>query len=78
MFLMPSQYEPCGLNQIVQLALWDGADRPSDRRPCRFVRHFDPRPARVRVCKFQTIRCAGGRGALYHPRLVRAPGELHR
>jgi starch synthase len=73
MFLMPSLYEPCGLNQPdVQPEIRHGADRAPDRRPgglraalgCR-----DPAWHRRRV---QRLRCAGGAlGAAHRARSVR-------
>ena len=38
MFLMPSHYEPCGLNQIYSLQLWNRAGRARDRRTRRHRR----------------------------------------
>jgi len=42
-FLMPSQFEPCGLNQMYSHALRDGAGRPRGRRLADTVVDYSPR-----------------------------------
>ena len=54
LFLMPSLYEPCGLNQMYSLKYATTADRPGRRRAERFRARLRPaEPNRHGICFYR-------------------------
>ena len=71
MFLMPSLYEPCGLNQMYSLHY---GTAPIVRRTgglADSVQHFDPRRGRARVSCSTTSTAGGALGAAHGARPIR-------
>ena len=76
MFLMPSRYEPCGLNQMYSLRYGTIPIVRNTGGLADSVQHFDPATRQGTGCVFNDLRHAGGHAGPQHDaRLVRAIGR---